>query len=898
MENSQNKGSIWRKWDLHIHSPKVFLNNQFGNVNTDDFVNKISESEIVAVGLTNYFRFDDLELGEIKNKLTAKGIVVFPNIEFRTQPPNKENEEMHVHVLFSNDVSIQKITNFLGRLKTVDGKYCKDLTTEDIKTTTVSIDTLKNTLAEDEDIKHLEDYLIVACPRGQGNFRPSGDDDGRGNNFAIVIDKYSDVLFGNAGDTEFFLKQDRYKSAKPKPVLLCSDAHKLDDIGKKFSWIKSEKTFEGLKQVLYDPQSRVAIQDNEPIQPNNVIDSIIFNISTDAKITVKQKDGSEKEEQFCFAGANSTYYLSPFFNCFVGGRGSGKSTILNFLGQHSKDPSSSQSFWEKIQPSFDTTDSNIFSFEGVTLFEFIGQSEVESFATDKEAFTNAIYERANILSDGILERDEEKLENLLKKIHSFQSFVEGVEELLVEKKLKEKEKTTLESAVKVTKSKEYSEIVDNITKKSNQKQKLEGWRTAIDELRSSIEELKEQHFSINSEGDADEEVSVENGGEDNIAQKYQKAYEQAQTNIANATEILNPNKFEDLVKKENALAKEIEELEKKLSELLKKAGLSDENILQVKSGPQKIVKIDDELSKLNKKIEDKQKEISGYNEVLKEVEKVKKEYEEVIEKGIKPLADTLKEQADGNDQQDIKSIGLNYFFDEQEVWRQIASESYSYFSEQHKDGERPDLVKNYTVENKGIFAGDHKKIKEFLAKQEKKVGYIKFLKDVFEKKPNYQIFLTIRDKHLNDVARYKRIQVLYDGKDIERASFGQKCAAVMVVLLLFGNYPLIIDEPEAHLDSSLIANYLVPLIKHKKNNRQIIFATHNANFVVNGDAEKIFILKNETGTTEVIETTIENLENRDELLKLEGGRDAFRKLEVRIFQTSNKRYTAVHYESP
>ena len=569
--------------------------------------------------------------------------------------------------------------------------------------------------------------------------------------------------------------------------------------------------------------------------------------------------------------------MSPFFNCFVGGRGSGKSTILNFLGQHSKDPSSSQSFWEKIQPSFDTTDSNIFSFEGVTLFEFIGQSEVESFATDKEAFTNAIYERANILSDGILERDEEKLENLLKKIHSFQSFVEGVEELLVEKKLKEKEKTTLESAVKVTKSKEYSEIVDNITKKSNQKQKLEGWRTAIDELRSSIEELKEQHFSINSEGDADEEVSVENGGEDNIAQKYQKAYEQAQTNIANATEILNPNKFEDLVKKENALAKEIEELEKKLSELLKKAGLSDENILQVKSGPQKIVKIDDELSKLNKKIEDKQKEISGYNEVLKEVEKVKKEYEEVIEKGIKPLADTLKEQADGNDQQDIKSIGLNYFFDEQEVWRQIASESYSYFSEQHKDGERPDLVKNYTVENKGIFAGDHKKIKEFLAKQEKRVGYIKFLKDVFEKKPNYQIFLTIRDKHLNDVARYKRIQVLYDGKDIERASFGQKCAAVMVVLLLFGNYPLIIDEPEAHLDSSLIANYLVPLIKHKKNNRQIIFATHNANFVVNGDAEKIFILKNETGTTEVIETTIENLENRDELLKLEGGRDAFRK---------------------
>ena len=66
MENNQNKGSIWRKWDLHIHSPKVFLNNQFSNASTDDFVKKISESEMVAVGLTNYFRFDDSELGEIK----------------------------------------------------------------------------------------------------------------------------------------------------------------------------------------------------------------------------------------------------------------------------------------------------------------------------------------------------------------------------------------------------------------------------------------------------------------------------------------------------------------------------------------------------------------------------------------------------------------------------------------------------------------------------------------------------------------------------------------------------------------------------------------------------------------------------------------------------------------
>jgi len=248
-------------------------------------------------------------------------------------------------------------------------------------------------------------------------------------------------------------------------------------------------------------------------------------------------------------------------------------------------------------------------------------------------FTKAIYERANILSDGALERDEEKLERLLKKIQSFQTLVESVEELLIEKKLKEKEKTTLENAVKITKTKEYSEIVEDITIKSNQKQKLESWRNTIDELRNSLKELQEQHFGTGFNEDADnivlteenEKNKEEENKEDNdIVKEYIRAYKQAKTNIVNAVEILNPSNFKDLAQKESILTKEIEELEKKLSKLLKKAGLSDENILQVKSAPQKIVRIDDDLSKLNKKIKDKQKEISEYNNILKDVKKVTK----------------------------------------------------------------------------------------------------------------------------------------------------------------------------------------------------------------------------------------------------------------------------------
>ena len=213
---NNNRGSEWRKWDLHIHSPKCFLNNRFGESSIDDFVAKICQSEIVAVGLTNYFRFSDSDLGEVKDKLTQKGVAVFPNLEFRIQQKNKDNEEIHIHILFSNEVSKDRITNFLTRLKTIDGKCCKDLKKEDIKTTSIDISTLEETLKKDTDIEHLKDYLFVACPRGQGSFRPSSNDDGRGNTNAIRIDKFSDMLFGKSKDTDFFLNKDRYKNAKQK----------------------------------------------------------------------------------------------------------------------------------------------------------------------------------------------------------------------------------------------------------------------------------------------------------------------------------------------------------------------------------------------------------------------------------------------------------------------------------------------------------------------------------------------------------------------------------------------------------------------------------------------------------------------------------------------------------
>lgn len=79
--------------------------------------------------------------------------------------------------------------------------------------------------------------------------------------------------------------------------------------------------------------------------------------------------------------------------------------------------------------------------------------------------------------------------------------------------------------------------------------------------------------------------------------------------------------------------------------------------------------------------------------------------------------------------------------------------------------------------------------------------------------------------------------------DINAGSPGQKCAALLTLILNIGDNPLIIDQPEDDLDNSLIYNLVVKSIREMKNRRQIIIVTHNPNIPVLGDAEGIIILE-------------------------------------------------------
>jgi hypothetical protein len=76
-------------------------------------------------------------------------------------------------------------------------------------------------------------------------------------------------------------------------------------------------------------------------------------------------------------------------------------------------------------------------------------------------------------------------------------------------------------------------------------------------------------------------------------------------------------------------------------------------------------------------------------------------------------------------------------------------------------------------------------------------------------------------------------------QELDALSTGQKATAVLLLLLLDSDAPLVVDQPEDDLDNRFITESIIPRMKEEKRRRQFIFATHNANIPVLGDAELI-----------------------------------------------------------
>jgi len=348
--NKFKRGSEWRKWDLHLHTPLTKLNNNFRGEGSEEeiwekYCENINDSDVAVFGITDYFSVDNYFafIQKYRSQYPDYEKVFFPNIEFRLDSKNSKDEHIQFHVIFSNkQETLDKINDFLNRLKLVStdninltNKYCtgNDLQEVSYDKAMVKLDDLTNLLIENFS---QNEYLLFGVANGYGSLRPNGPNDGRGAEYAKELDKICDGFFGNSSNTDFFLNintgREQY-NLPPKPVLNGSDAHSFDDLqnklGKEYqkpgkngsisesseiTWIKADITFEGLRQIKFEPKERVKIQSTKPEEKAGyyVIDNVELN-----------------ENKFW----NNTIYLNSNLNTIIGGRSTGKSTLLRCISK-------------------------------------------------------------------------------------------------------------------------------------------------------------------------------------------------------------------------------------------------------------------------------------------------------------------------------------------------------------------------------------------------------------------------------------------------------------------------------------------------------------------------------------------------------------------------------------
>jgi len=115
-------------------------------------------------------------------------------------------------------------------------------------------------------------------------------------------------------------------------------------------------------------------------------------------------------------------------------------------------------------------------------------------------------------------------------------------------------------------------------------------------------------------------------------------------------------------------------------------------------------------------------------------------------------------------------------------------------------------------------------------------------------------------------------------KLLSNASAGQKTSAILTFILSQGDIPILLDQPEDDLDNHLIYELIVKRLRKSKEHRQIIIVTHNANIPVNGDAEVVVALNPEIKTVGVLYSgAIEEESIKKEICEvMEGGEMAFK----------------------
>ncbi len=895
-------GSIWRKWDLHLHTASSY-DYLYKESDADNIlIQSLVKNQISVVAITDHFIIDK---DRIRNLRTlAPNIIFFPGVELRT---DKGDTNIHVILIFDDKIDLDVLCEDFNAFKRNNGK---------------NLDNDERIYWDYNDIIEFakQHGALVSIHAGR---KENGLDRRISNalehnqavkeEFAKTVDIFE---IGQERDLTDYNKYVFPSIKHVKPMVICSDNHDPRRYNSSL-WIKADLTFNGLKQIINEP-SRVSIREPE------ILNRIKLNpLKFIKKLVIRKKPESSISDIWY---DNTNINMNPGLVAIIGNKGSGKSAITDIIGLCADTHNENWSFltpqkFKKPKP-YNLSQ----NFEAQIVWEDNSTSTLKSLdcIVDKNQPERIKYIPQNFLENICTTEDDKDFENEMKSI-IFQYLPE-------EQKYG---KPSLDDVVTYLSQEIYNSEEEIKTRINSQNRiiiELEGKKSP--DYRTKLESalrLKQEEFE-NLQNIKPPKIEKPNHSGSSEAQKVKNEIENLQIQIKETeTEIANVrNEFNSITRKIhdlNAVKDRIKRFcvayQNMIGEL---NSVCLENVLNIEA----IIKVIYDTSSIDNKIQvlksssDKCSKLLGQNEGslikkkdefiirLKQLEEKLSEPDKLYQKYLSDL--TQWQMKVDSIQGNKETTGTILFYEEQlkyldeqleedlvttiQVRRNSVLEliqkkreilnTYSLlyrpiseFIEKYKDE-----LKAYPIELDASFVFDNivdlffgqinQQVAGSFCGKEQGVLRLKNLCNTVDLTSDDSIYdfvfslneMLVHDKRdvCNNAIRVVEAQLrkgyskeqLYDfmydldyikplfklklsEKELSALSPGERGALLLLFYLFIDmdDKPLVIDQPEENLDNESVYEYLVAFIKKAKCKRQIIMVTHNPNLAVVCDADQI-----------------------------------------------------------
>ena len=917
------KGTRWFKCDLHLHTT-ASLCFQDRNVTAEQWVSRAIEQGLDCVAVTDHNSCTSID--EIKEAAKGTSLTVFPGVEITC-----DTSKIHLLILFDPSKGEEDVKSFLSKCDIEHSEYGKQDATitksvfEIADIATQKCDALVIPAHIDEfaglnnlSVQNLEKFYLRADINAvqivhkeflNPALQTSGNPELKNllnnyyNNPTPAIDDvtvknwYTPVKYAKEYNLALLTFSDN--PAGPK-----DSKHGLWGIGSHYSWIKMDETpsLEGLRQAFLVPEHRIKNEFDSLATPYTKPELWIKSISisgttiTDTAVPLKID-------------------FSPQLNTLIGGRGSGKSSILRFIrGVFNRTADLSEldeilkdhnEFYklEAGRPKKGVlTDASVIEIEFVRneilhkiVASDITDSTKQSISIEK---LNETGNWENVIDEGYIDFFEFEHYSQ-KQIYEIAQEPNALRER-IDKGIDGLEKIKAEREHIRNLFLEKSAAIRTIDVLITNKGKIE---TRIKDLDANIKKL--QQSGIADLLTTKEKYSVES----NMIEDFRSEIEQRENQLS---ELVQSIEITDIDFSTFDM-KHKEELEQSTQKVI-------DGFAQIRIELQKLKEKSEELKTSFDKSINEAKWQTDFNKNTSDFDQKKKELED---EGIDAITSFEKFSREKTElEKELEEINIKTAVrEEDKVERERLQNEYLRFSKEITEKRRnfiQDIVTGDKVKvnikafrNKNDFEYRIRKILQRDTRFEDDIDAlveicfngnveqkIKEVRSVFRKiRLNEDVSSIVTGhfvnlvKSLND-AQIDEIELMLPEDEIEvqykptpatafkslsTASAGQKTTSILTFILSYGKTPLILDQPEDDLDNRLVYELIVDRLKQAKEKRQLIVVTHNANVPVNGDAEYIVSMDTESKTLKVLQSgTVEQASLKKEICDvMEGGELAF-----------------------